>query len=413
MELAGRLDQLTAADIAPIVQEAVGDDRAWPLTWEFDALDWTGNPATVGLFRLTGVANTSEGREAPWIVVLKVVADTALTGDQSIDQSTHEPVGANYWKREALAYRSGLLTGWPGPLVPVRCYRVDQPSKNQVWIWLEARDGAGPHALWTIDQLAAAAYDFGALAQWQSNVRDVVHHPWLAQRWLRGWVALARVYAVDHFLKDDACGSGSPVEPFLTKGTRRRIADLISDADDLLAAFEALPVTLAHHDPQWSNLFAAAPGESPARTVAIDWGFFGIAPIGPDLGLHIGQNIMSWGIDQRRAVEHDDASTAAYLKGLRDYGWDGEADSIKIARATAAALNAGTWLAMEVSWLCPEMAGRFGPDNAAWPTRVATKQEISTATVVERWAGGFNYVLDLADEARQLQPRVSRCAFAL
>jgi hypothetical protein len=132
MELAGRLDQLTAADIAPIVQEAVGDDRAWPLTWEFDALDWTGNPATVGLFRLTGVANTSEGREAPWIVVLKVVADTALTGDQSIDQSTHEPVGANYWKREALAYRSGLLTGWPGPLVPVRCYRVDEPSKNQV-----------------------------------------------------------------------------------------------------------------------------------------------------------------------------------------------------------------------------------------------------------------------------------------
>ena len=31
------------------------------------------------------------------------------------------------------------------------------------------------------------------------------------------------------------------------------------------------------------------------------------------------------------------------------------------------------------------------------------KQRISTAMVVERWAAGFNYVLDLADEARQLQ----------
>jgi hypothetical protein len=122
--------------------------------------------------------------------------------------------------------------------------------------------------------------------------------------------------------------------------------------------------------------------------------------------LHIGQNIMSWGIDQRRAAEHDQASTAAYVTGQHDYGWDGEVDSIRFARATAAALNAATWLAMEVSWLRPEMGGRFGPDAATWPTRVATKQGISTATVVERWAAGFNYVLDLADEARQLLPHL-------
>jgi hypothetical protein len=52
-------------------------------------------------------------------------------------------------------------------------------------------------------------------------------------------------------------------------------------------------------------------------------------------------------------------------------------------------------LAMEVSWLRPEMAERFGPDNAAWPTRVGTKPGISTATVVERWAAGFNSYLIL------------------
>jgi Phosphotransferase enzyme family len=408
MELAGRLDQLTAAELAPMVQNASRDDQAWPLTWEFDELDWTGNPSTVGLFRLTGTAQANDRREVPWTVVLKVVADTDLTGDPLIDQYTHEPEGMNYWKREALAFSSGLLIGWHGPLVPVRCYGVDV-SENQAWIWLEARDGAGPHALWTLEQLASAAYDFGALAaQWQSTLPDVMNYPWLVQRWLRGWVAVARLYAVDHVLEHDGCGVGSPIEPFLTKGTRRRIANLVSDADDLLAAFESLPVTLAHHDPQWSNLFTATPDESPARTVAIDWGFCGIAPIGSDLGLHIGQNIMSWGIDQRRAAEHDKASTAAYLNGLRDYGWDGEVDSIKFARATAAALNAGTWLVMEVSWLCPEMAERFGADDASWPTRVATKQGISTAAVLERWAAGFSYVLDLADEARQLQLHVHR-----
>jgi hypothetical protein len=120
MELARRLDQLTEAELAPVVQNALRNDQARPLTWEFDALDWTGNPSTVGLFRLTGIAQTNDGREIPWIVVLKVVADTDLTGDPLLDQFTHEPEGANYWRRESLAFSSGLLTGWPGPLVPVR-----------------------------------------------------------------------------------------------------------------------------------------------------------------------------------------------------------------------------------------------------------------------------------------------------
>jgi hypothetical protein len=336
---------------------------------------------------------------------------TAVHADSSADRPIRprQTISgrSNYWKREALAFSSGLLIGWPGPLVPVHCYGIEEVSKSQAWIWLEAREGAGPHALWTIEQLASAAYDFGALAaQWQSKLPDVRHYPWLAQRWLRGWVALVRIYAVDHFLEHDGCGSGSAVEPFLNGSTRRRIAELISDADDLLAGFDSQPVTLAHHDPQRGNLFAAAPNESPARTVAIDWGFFGLAPVGSDLGLHIGQNIMSWGIDQRRAAEHYRASTAAYISGLQDYGWSGDVDSVRFARATAAALNAGTWLAMEVSWLCPDMAERFGSDDSAWPTRVAAKHGISTTTVVERWASGFNYVLDLANEARRLLPHV-------
>jgi hypothetical protein len=409
MELPTRLHQLTASDLAPVVRKALDDSQAWPLTWEFDALDWTGNPATVALIRLAGIAQTKEVREVPWIVVLKVAADTDMTGDPLIDQYTHEAQGPNYWKREALAFSSGLLTGWPGPLMPVRCYGVNEESEDQVWIWLEAREGARPHALWAIEQLASAAYAFGAFAaQWQAKLPDVARYPWLAQRWVRGWVSVVRPYAVDHFLEHNGCGHGSLVEPFLNKRARHRIAELISDADELLATFESLPCTLAHHDRQWGNLFAATPAEFPARTVVIDWGFLGIAPIGCDLGLHIGQNIFSWGIDQRRAAEHDQASTAAYLKGLRDFGWDGDANSIMFARATAAALNAATWQTMEVSWLCPEMAERFGPDEASWPTRFATKQGISKAEVLARWAAGFSYVLDLADEARQLLSRLDR-----
>ena len=147
MELAGRLRRLTAAELAPVVRNALRDDHAWPLTWEFDGLDWTGNPATVGLFRLAGIARTSGGEEVPWIVVLKVVADVDLTGDPLIDRYTHEPEGINYWKREALAFSSGLLIGWPGPLVPVHCYGVEEVSKSQAWIWLGGPRRRGPTCL--------------------------------------------------------------------------------------------------------------------------------------------------------------------------------------------------------------------------------------------------------------------------
>lgn len=407
MELTARLDQLKEAELAPVVRKVLGDDQAWPLSWNFEALDWKAvNPATAGLFTVTGTAQTSANRELPWIAVLKVVADIDLTGSPLDNDYIHQPQDWNYWKREALAFRSGLLSGWPGPLVPVRCYHVEEMSEGQAWIWLQARDGAGPHASWTIQPPGSAAYDLGALgAQWQSRLLSVEHYPWLARRWLRGWVRSIRTYAVDHFIEHE-CGSGSPLESLLLKTTRQRIADLISDADDLLAAFESLPHTLAHQDPQLSNLFAATPDEFPAQTVAIDWGMVGIAPIGADLGLHIEENISSWSIDQRRAADHDRASTAAYLKGLGDFGWDGDTDSVKFARAVAAALNGGTWLASEVAALCPDIADRFDPDEAAWPAKVAAKQGISTAAALERWAAGLGYLLDLADEARQLQSQL-------
>jgi|SRR5215207_6603112 hypothetical protein len=106
-----------------------------------------------------------------------------------------------------------------------------------------------------LDQLTAAELApivRKALAQWQSKLPDLVRNSWLVQRWVRGWMAMVRPFAVDHFLEHDDCGNGSLVEPFLNNRVRRRIAQLISDADDLLATFESLPCTLAHHDPQWA-----------------------------------------------------------------------------------------------------------------------------------------------------------------
>jgi hypothetical protein len=103
---------------------------------------------------------------------------------------------------------------------------------------------------------------------------------------------------------------------------------------------------------------------------------------------------------------HDQALTAAYLNGLQDYGWDGEVDSVKFTRATAAALNAATWLG-HGSELAPSRDG-----GTIWARQccVANQGGDKAGNQHSNRGGALGrrlqLVLDLADEARQLQPHL-------
>src|SRR5688572_23729246 len=71
-----------------------------------------------------------------------------------------EPARWRYWKREAEAYRSGLLADLPPGLHAPRCYAVDE-RPDAVWLWLE--DMGRPPERWTPALFARAAYDLGRL----------------------------------------------------------------------------------------------------------------------------------------------------------------------------------------------------------------------------------------------------------
>jgi hypothetical protein len=177
----------------------------------------------------------------------------------------------------------------------------------------------------------------------------------------------------------------------------------MGDARELLSVLAALPVSLAHHDAQWRNLFQLKEADSAgsvARTVAVDWAFLGLAPLGADLGHMIGCNIEHWAVDDPR--QHDRAATAAYLEGLRDSGWRGDERAIRFARATTAAVQMGAYFGAEVSWLHGEPRGTWVAPLREWPQELATKQKLPVEATMARWATQFTYLLDLADEARGL-----------
>ena len=401
--LRARVEGLGLDALAPIVRSALADEQVSVADRHVHQLDWMAtNPVTRGLFRLGGTARRSSGELVPWLVVLKVIGDTDL-----VDTGySHEPDDWNYWNREALAFRSDLLDGWPGPLWPVRAFRVDDVG-DEVWMWLQACGDARARAPSSVDGLVSTAYDLGSFAaQWASAPPSPYRYPWLARQWVAGWVSTIRSLGVDHAIAHDDCWTTPLVRDVLPPSIRQRMTDLLTNTALLVDRLASLPVTLAHHDPAWSNAFPAQDIGRAAGTVMIDWSFLGLAPVGIDLGLHIGGNLTNGAVGAHLASEHDRSATEAYLRGLREHGWGGPSDAVLFARATSAALVAGTWLTAQASWLCPEMIAIIGDEPSSWPGAMAQEQHSDVATAMAGWATIFDFVLDLGDEAVSLVDQI-------
>ena len=392
---------MTAADLAPVVRRAVGEESAWPLSWHVESLGWAAvNPATHGLYRLAGVARVGEADDVGWAVVLKVLGDVDLAGTPLDAGWLHDPQDINYWKREAIAFESGRLDDWPGPLVAVRCLGVNH-TEQDVWLWLEDQGGAQPRRSWSLEEQAVLTYDLGAFAaQWAGHAPSASRYPWLLQRWLRDNLTCFKDVGIRHALDHDGCWKHPLVVAALPGDAQQRVRNLFDGAEELFAVLESLPVTLAHHDTQPSNFFIRHPVDGDGRAVAIDWGFLGLAPVGHDLGCHLWANIRTWTIDPCEASDLDRDSTSGYLQGLTDFGWDGDEQAVLFARAAAAAITTATHYLLDVSSLCEQMPKYF--DSGSWPQQLAQQHQLSGEALMTRWAAGLDYVLDLGDEARRL-----------
>lgn len=74
------------------------------------------------------------GQNYPWSVIVKVFNGGGVSG---VGQETfHNPYSWNYWKREILAYSSGILGELSGDLIAPR-FMVSQniPIMNGVFGW--------------------------------------------------------------------------------------------------------------------------------------------------------------------------------------------------------------------------------------------------------------------------------------
>ncbi|WP_420110563.1 phosphotransferase [Pseudactinotalea sp.] len=196
--------------------------------------------ATAGVDLLTVRLLTVSGEAVTRRVVRKRLRP--LTAGRHA-QASRAPNHWAYWRREALAYESGLLPRGPGLTAP-DLLTVDSDTIYTSEVVGEREDAA----------VAAER-----LGRWQGVTR-VPDISWLARHQLAQRVA---VTTLDW--------SGLEADP--------RLVALWDRRDEMLAELETVPVTVVHGDYSAGNLFAVDGG----TTVAIDWATFGVGPVGADL----------------------------------------------------------------------------------------------------------------------------------
>lgn len=295
------------------------------------------NPVTAGLYQANGRAVTDDpGEERDWTVVLKVLrfpreAPAWLRADQ--------PDQWNYWQRELLAYRTGLLASLAADLAVPRYLGAYQPDRHTVWLWIEHVAGTLATA-WPPARYLTAAHHL-ALAQGPYlNGRPLPSDPWLAHDWLSAWTPTLSPKALS--ILDDPDAWAHPLvrdvlPPQVGEATRR----LAAERDRLLAAVARLPTTVCHHDYWPPNLLSRTDPDGRDRTVALDWSWIGLGAAGLDPANLVLDAAASGYLPVDRLADLDHDAIDAYLDGLAETGWQDPPAPIRAGHDATAALRFG------------------------------------------------------------------------
>jgi hypothetical protein len=317
-------------------------------------------------------------------LVVKVVRHgTGATRDKLWGADADE-TARNYWKREWLAFDSGLLDGLPGRLRAPRTLRTTEVSPDECWIWMEDVTGRTGSALELAD-FPTIAHALGTTqGAYAAGTARLPDQPWLSRDWLRGWVDVCA-----QFLEgiDDDTRWADPLLDRL-RPLRSRIAALWQAREDLLAIANAAPTTITHWDFWPANLYVAGSDD----VVAVDWSQIGRSGLTHDLDqltLDTVWMLVRPDEDLDRLEQH---VLPPYVDGLNDAGLDVSGDDVWRWYAAAAAaryvwLGGGQPDVVTDPEVRQAQERRFGVDIA---TITTAKQRVVERAVVlgERVLGG-------------------------
>ncbi len=381
---AERLGAVDSVILAPLVRQVLADDRA-------ELLDWSCRPltggmaqqqgASYGVYRFGGRAR-SQGDVRSWSLVLKATG-AALAAPNTF--AGVNPSDTYYWKREILAYQSGLLNDLPEGLTAVRCFGVVEHPDQEFWMWLEDVEDR----TWSRADYGLAAYHLGQFNGAYLCGRPIPQAAWLSNGEVRtqlewGEAGIADLQRLSRHPNNQGWLGGDTVA---------RAQRLWAERERLLAALDRLPRTFCHHDAFRRNLMIRRNPAGELETVAVDWAVPGTGCIGEEMSSMVGASVWFLEFAAGEIKEYEAAMMAGYAAGLREAGWQGEPQLLRFGFVATTALHYGLGTTGAISSLMTnDERIRFAERFFGRPM----DQIIAERAVFER------YFLDLGDEALAL-----------
>ena len=162
------LEIIDSVMLTPLVRQSLQRSDAEILDWKIDRL--YGGSFHSEIHRFSGKARDRD-EILSWSLILKIIRSP---------DGHDDPAALNYWKREALAYQSGLLDQLPDVICAPRCFGIVEPSGSEVWLWLEEiMDELSGR--WSLDQYGTAARQLGLFNAAGLGKQSQLTQPWLTK----------------------------------------------------------------------------------------------------------------------------------------------------------------------------------------------------------------------------------------
>lgn len=331
--------------------------------FSLDLRSWAISPLKSGVtnqvYRIDGVGSRL-GRSAEWSLVLKCSKNEASFGDPY--------AGA----REPEVYRSHYFSNRELPLGVPRSFGVEDHADGSTWIWLEDVS-SGCVDDWLTQDFEIAALDIGRFQGLLLNQDLLPAWSWLGPQNVDDHLRIYNPATMRSGLNllQSAYGFSSA----LCDGVLR-IRDYSSRLHEVL---HRLPRTLCHYDADRRNLFLRRETAG-IRTIAVDWAWSGLGPIGGDLP-HLVWGSWLWSTTSvHDPIQIEDSVVRGYSSGLSEFGLAASQHSVRTGYMAMSALTFGFLCIPLAEKVLSSESGRTGLESQLGQSIESIVERLKTVT---------------------------------